>query len=318
MTESKTLIFPQTDATGAQWVAALTEAFDQAGLFFGHGTDNPQDEATWLVAAAARIDYASDQWADQLETVLREPLPRSLRTTIQGLAERRIAEKVPLAYLLKQAWFCGYRFFVDERVLVPRSPIGRLIESSFAPWKAADGIERMLDLCTGSGCIAVAAALQLPGVQVDATDLSSDALAVAAQNIEMHSMAERVTLYEGDLFAALPAHSQYDLIVTNPPYVDAEEMRARPAEFLAEPELGLAAGSDGLDIARRILSVAADFLKPGGVLIMEVGASDDALQAAYPTVPFTWWLSEDWGYGILIMDREALVAHADALVRNDG
>ena len=242
-----------------------------------------------------------------------DPLPERVRTDVATLARRRIGERIPLAYLLNRAWFCGRAYFVDERVLVPRSPIASLIDARFSPWVNPEKITRVLDLCTGSGCIGIATALALPWARVDATDLSADALTVARQNVQTHQVANQVDLYQGDLFDALPRDSRYDLIVTNPPYVDASEMDARPAEFCAEPELGLAAGDDGLDIARRILVDAARFLRPGGILVMEVGASDDALQAAFPTVPFTWWLSDDWGYGVLIMDREALVAHAQSL-----
>ncbi len=299
--------------SGAHWINTLAESFSNAGLYFGHGTTNAADEAAWLVADTGGIDYDDVNWQAQFATLLERSLTEAEQERVIALAERRICSRQPLAYLLNRAWFYGRSYFVDERVLVPRSPIGALIDAGFEPWLDATSVSRVLDLCTGSGCLAINAAHRFPDALVHASDLSVEALEVAKINVAEHGVGDRVTLMQGDLYTALPTPEAYDVIVTNPPYVDAEEMALRPSEFRAEPELGLAAGGDGLDLARRILRDAAERLRPGGLLVMEVGASDEALQAAYPTVPFTWWLSDDQGYGILIMEREQLQAHAEAL-----
>lgn len=303
---------PGTRADDA--IATLARAFEDAGLWFGHGTGCAADEAAWLVGSVAGIDYGAPP--ESLDRALGELASRPLTAAEVGrigrLASERIARRVPLAYLLGEAWFGGMAFTVDERVLVPRSPIAELIADSYAPWVDPADVRRVLEIGTGSGCIAIASALTLPGAHVDATDISADALAVARVNVERHGVGDRVTLIESDLFAALEP-ARYDLIVTNPPYVDASEMRAREAEYRHEPDIGLAAGEDGLDVVRRLLASAADWLTPDGVLIAEVGASDEALQRAYPAVPFLWLEFEHGGRGVFLLSRAELDAHRQIL-----
>lgn len=304
---------PEPHSTGAQWTHWIAAEFESAQLYFGHGTNNAVDEAAWLVSDVAGIDYAQPDWPRAFDRLMSQPFGPALAERVAPLVDARIQTRKPLAYLLGRAWFCGRSYLVDERVLVPRSPIGRMIDEGFQPWVGDHLPKRVLELCTGSGCIAIAIAHRFPHTQLVATDLSSDALAVAAQNVALHGVQERLQLLQGDLFDCVESGDRFDMIVTNPPYVDAAEMAARPLEFHAEPELGLAAGLDGLDLAHRILSDAAKFLRPDGLLIMEVGASDEALQAAYPQVPFTWYVSEDDGDGILVTDRQTLIDHEQAL-----
>ena len=300
-------------ATAAESLEIIARAFASAGLYFGHGTAGATDEAAWLFGFVHDIDYAADDWQLTFEQALATPLTAAQRQQLARLASRRIASRKPLAYIIGEAWFAGYRFVVDERVLVPRSPIAALIETGFAPWADPGRPGIGLDLCTGSGCIAIAAALTLPGWRFDASDISTAALAVARRNVHRHAVADRVRLLCGDLFAAVDG-GVYDLIVTNPPYVDAEEMTQRPAEYRHEPELGLAAGDDGLSIITRILAAAPDYLEPHGVLIAEVGASDEALQAAFAEVPFTWLEFDDDSRGVFVAERELLLAHHAAFV----
>ncbi|HEX7027423.1 MAG TPA: 50S ribosomal protein L3 N(5)-glutamine methyltransferase, partial [Gammaproteobacteria bacterium] len=256
-----------------QLIDAVASRLEDAGLVFGHGTENAGDEAAWLVIQALGFSPA-------------EPLPEPTATVeqleierVEALVQQRIQTRKPLAYLLNSAWFAGLEFYVDERVIVPRSPIAELIGREFSPWlTAAPG--RILDLCTGSGCIAIACAVQFADAKVDATDISGDALAVAAINCRKHRLGDRVTLLQADVYKGLPRR-RYDIIVSNPPYVAAGIMASLPTEYSAEPSLALAAGDDGLDIVRRILSGAADRLNPGGILVCEVGDSEEALTEAF-------------------------------------
>ena len=220
--------------------------------------------------------------------------------------ERRINERRPVAYLIGEAWFMGLPFHVDERVLVPRSPISELLEARLQPWLADHPVERILDLCTGSGCIGIAAATVFPEAEVELSDISEDALAVAESNIELHEVGDRVMTVRSDVFDQVTG--RYDVIVSNPPYVDAEDMADMPAEYHHEPRLGLEAGDDGLSIAHRILADAADHLNPGGLLMVEVGNSWHALDAAYPQLPFTWLDFENGGDGVFLLTREQLVS----------
>ncbi|HHU9712368.1 TPA: 50S ribosomal protein L3 N(5)-glutamine methyltransferase, partial [Escherichia coli] len=219
---------------------------------------------------------------------------------------RRVNERIPVAYLTNKAWFCGHEFYVDERVLVPRSPIGELINNKFAGLISKQP-QHILDMCTGSGCIAIACAYAFPEAEVDAVDISPDALAVAEQNIEEHGLIHNVIPIRSDLFRDLPK-VQYDLIVTNPPYVDAEDMSDLPNEYRHEPELGLASGTDGLKLTRRILGNAADYLADDGVLICEVGNSMVHLMEQYPDVPFTWLEFDNGGDGVFMLTKEQLLA----------
>ncbi|HEV2212029.1 MAG TPA: 50S ribosomal protein L3 N(5)-glutamine methyltransferase, partial [Gammaproteobacteria bacterium] len=240
--------------------------FKAAGLRFEHGTHNAVDEALNLVLFAVHLDHDLPSWA--LDGRLTEQEKRA----IYGLLSRRVAERKPYAYITRQARFAGLDFYVDERVLVPRSPIAELIEKGFEPWIEPWRVHRILDLCTGSGCIAVACAYAFTEAEVDASDISADALAVAAINVERLHVQQRVRLHQADVFKGLPPR-RYDLIVSNPPYVDAEDMATLPDEHKHEPALGLAAGRDGLDVVRRILEGALDYLVEDGILVVEVGNS---------------------------------------------
>lgn len=272
--------------------------FSAANIWYGHGTDNPWDEAVQLVLPSLHLPV------DLPENMRFSRLTKSERQLIIDRVTRRVYERIPVAYLTHQAWFCGHEFYVDERVLVPRSPIGELINQRFSGL-ISHTPERILDLCTGSGCIAISCAYAFPAAEVDAADISADALAVAEYNIQQHGMLQQVTPLHSDLFDQL-AGVKYDLIVTNPPYVDAEGMDDLPDEYRHEPALGLAAGQDGLVLVNRMLAQAPDFLTEKGVLICEVGNSMVHLIAQYPDVPFTWLKFEQGGDGVFMLNRQQL------------
>jgi ribosomal protein L3 glutamine methyltransferase len=280
-------------------------AFEAAQLWFGHGGDNAYDEAAELVFYAAGLKH------EQAPQVYELRLDDAQRAAALALFERRIRERVPAAYLTRRMWFAGHEFYVDERVLVPRSPLAELIEARFEPWIDASRVRRVLDLGTGSGCIAITSALAAPQAMIDASDISADALAVAAINVGRFALTERVRLIRSDVFAALEAE-RYDVIVSNPPYVGAEELAALPQEYQREPRDGLHGGADGLDVVRRILAGAERRLEPQGVLIVEVGNSEEALLAAYPLAPFTWLEFERGGGGVFVLTAEQLAEHAAA------
>ena len=270
-----------------------------SGIYFGHGTDNPQDDAVLLVTHALDLAWnQADQWRDCR-------LTRDERQAITTLVRRRIEERVPAPYLIGEAWYCGLPYLVDERVLIPRSPIAELIEQQFRPWLTGQP-QRILDLCTGSGCIGIACAMQFPQAQVELLDLSFDALAVAEANIQRLEVDDRVMALQSDLFSA--ASGRYDLIVSNPPYVDADDMACLPDEFHHEPELALAAGDDGLDLVHVLLKQARQYLTDDGVLVVEVGNSWPALAAAYPQLPFQWQEFERGGHGVFVLKAADLDA----------
>lgn len=268
--------------------------FNEAGLVFGHGTDNALDEALLLVLHALHLDH------DLPAEFLDARVTAAERESVVALLRRRMDERIPAAYLTHRARFAGNWYYVDDNVLVPRSPIAELIEGQFAPWASPDAVHRILDLCTGSGCIAIACAHAFPAATVDAVELSEAAAAVARRNVGEHAVGDRVRVLTGDLYGPV-GDGRYDLIVSNPPYVSAAEMAALPAEYQREPALGLAAGSDGLDVVRRILAGAARHLTPDGILVVEVGDSAERLAAAYPAMPFCWLDFERGGGGVFVL-----------------
>ncbi|MFT6914456.1 MAG: ribosomal protein L3 glutamine methyltransferase [Motiliproteus sp.] len=269
--------------------------FRRAGLFYGQGTDNAWDEAVQLVLHAAGLPW--DVSPDALDARLLS----SEKQQILALFERRIGERIPAAYLIGEAWFCGMPFKVDSRVLIPRSPIAQLIQQGFAPWLEGVEVERVLDLCTGSGCIGIACAQLYEGAEVDLLDLSGEALEVCHSNIERHALGGRVQALQSDLFAALEPGQQYQLIVSNPPYVDQADFAAMPAEYSHEPELGLVSGADGLDICYQILAQAGDYLSDDGLLVVEVGNSEAALRQQLPTDALVWADLPEGGNGVFMI-----------------
>jgi ribosomal protein L3 glutamine methyltransferase len=284
-----------------EWWREIARRFARARLHFGHGTQNARDEAAWLLCHVLGIRFE-----DLATTVARPVLGRDARQ-LERLANRRIAAREPLAYLLHEAWLADHRFYVDRRVIVPRSHIAELLRDGLEPWLPPAGPKRVLDLCTGSGCLAILAALAFRGARVDASDVSSAALAVARRNVQAYRLRTRVRLIKSDLFAALGAR-RYDLILCNPPYVPCAEMRRLPAEYRAEPAVALAGGRDGLDFVRRLVAEAAHHLGRDGVLVVEIGANRKALARAMPSVPFTW-LATSAGEGLAFaLRREGLVA----------
>ena len=283
--------------TGTDWAESVARFFAEGDLTYGHGTDNPGDEAYWLIRA-------QQGWSGQAWTAPPDP---GLIEGIVDVARRRVAQRKPLAYLLGEAWFAGLRFRIDERVLVPRSPLAELIENRFAPWRRLQPGDRVLDVGTGSGCLAIAVAHHCDGVSVDATDISADALCVARRNVREHGMEERVRLIRADLFAG--SNGPYRIIMANPPYVPSKRLEELPAEYGHEPETALDGGSSGLDVVDRLLAGARNRLAPDGLLVVEVGEAEQAFRSRYPRLPATWLAFERGGEGVFLLTHGELAGY---------
>ena len=283
----------------AETIRAVARRFQRARLYFGHGTETAEDEAAWLVGHVLKIA------PDNLAGRLNKPVPPAALKKIETLAAVRVKTRRPLAYLLKEAWFAGQKFYVDERVIVPRSLTGEFILEKFQPWIESKRVRRILDLCTGSGCMAIACARAFPRAQVDAADISKEALAVARLNVTRHRLGRRVKLVHSDLFKSLQGR-KYDVIVTNPPYVARAEMKTLPREYRHEPELALVSGRLGLDAIGRILADAPQHLNPGGILVGEVGNSAGALRKKFLSVPFMWLTTSTGDESVFLLTAEQL------------
>lgn len=264
------------------WLRWAVSRFTEAGLFFGHGTDNAFDEAAWLILHALHLPH------DRLEPFLDARLTPDERLAVFNILQQRISRRLPAAYLTHEAWLGDFRFYVDERVIVPRSYFSELLHEGMAPWITdAAAVTDALDLCTGSGCLAILMAHAFPTARIDAVDISADALKVAKRNVDEYDLQERIRLVSSDVFAKL-GKRRYDLIIANPPYVTAASMAALPSEYRREPALALAAGDDGLDVVRTLLAGARRHLKPDGMLAVEVGHNRDIMDAAFPDLALTW------------------------------
>lgn len=277
---------------------AVTQ-FNQADLVYGHGTDNGWDEAVNLVLTTLHLPPDIDT------NVLDAKLVETEKRIIAQRVKKRVEERIPVPYLVNEAWFAGYNFYVDERVVIPRSPIAELLEDEFSPWVEEENVQSILDLCTGSGCIAISAAFTFPNASVDAVDISANALEVAKINVERFGLEENVNLIQSDLFTGL-AGKRYDIIISNPPYVSKTEYDGLPPEYTHEPRQALTCGEDGLEIIRRILAQAENYLTPKGILIVEVGFSQELLEAHFPGVPFTWLQFENGGEGVFLLTSDEL------------
>ena len=295
------LALPAAVNTVQQAIAWAAEVLASHDLCYGHGTDNAYDDA------AALLFHAGGYAHEDAAAVYPTPLPPAAAATFLALLERRVSERLPSAYLTGRTWFAGLEMRCGPGVLVPRSPLAELIVERFHPLLDASRLQRIVDIGTGSGCIAIACAHYLPHAQVDAADISPAALERAAENIALHGLQHRVRPVLSDHYAGLGGQ-RYDLIISNPPYVPAAEAASLPAEYLHEPAIGLASGADGLDSARALLAGAVDHLNPGGALLVEVGDSDEAVAAAWPELPFLWLEFEHGGGGVFLITREELLA----------
>lgn len=276
--------------------------FNQAGLHFGHGSSNAYDEAAYLILKTLHLPL------DHLEPFLDAHLVDSEREQLMDMIERRVTDRIPAAYLTHEAWLGDYSFFVDERVIVPRSFIAELLQTDLSPWiTAPDNIATALDLCTGSGCLAVLMAHSFENAEIDAVDISSQALTVAHKNIQDYALSDRIHLFESDLFSALSG-KQYDLIISNPPYVNAESMEQLPKEYRHEPPNALASGLDGLDATHQILQQAAQHLTYSGILVVEIGHNRKVLEQVYPQLPFTWLETSVGDEFVFVLKRDQLLS----------
>ena len=294
---------PRTVGEALQY---CSETLSGSDVFFGHGTDNPWDESVQLVLSVADLPLDSD------DGVLPHPLDSAAFARLEALLRARIQQHTPLPYLLGKAWFAGLEFICDERAIIPRSPLAELIVNEFQPWYSGPAPRRVLDLCCGGGCIGLAVAHYFPDVLVDLADIDSAALALARENTQAMGLADRVNVIESDVFSAL-GEVRYDVILSNPPYVDAQDLAELPAEFRHEPELALGSGPDGLDLTRRILRDSRRFLADSGLLVVEVGNSWAALEEAYPLVPFTWLEFEHGGHGVFALSARELQDYGASL-----
>lgn len=271
----------------------------KADLFFGHGTDNAWDDIRSLLLRSLSLPYDLDSLFLQARLTLSE------KEYLCAQLDKRINQRIPVPYLIKEAYFCDLPFYVDERVLIPRSPIAELIKAQFSPWVEADRVKNVLDLCTGSGCIAIACCEAFPDAEVHAVDISPEALSVAEINKQAFDLEPQLTLIESDCFSNVPK-IKYDIIVSNPPYVGAQEMQTLPLEYRHEPVLALETGKNGLAIVEEILNKARHYLSDEGILVVEVGNSEEALCEAYPQVPFLWLDFEEGGQGVFLLTGEQL------------
>jgi len=289
-------------------VAAMLEQgeqqFEKAQIYFGHGTTSAWDEAVYLLSFVLNLPPDADR------SLLDQVLTAEQNRAIQELYQRRVTERIPAPYLTGTAWFCGLSFHVDERVIIPRSPLAELIYNGFQPWCDSTP-DSVLDLCTGSGCIGISCAYAFEQAEVVLSDISADALAVTQANIVEHNVGNRVTAVESDLFDNLGSQ-RFDLIVSNPPYVDARDLAEMPDEYQHEPELALASGHDGLDFTRRLLREAEQHLTAQGVLVVEVGNSWVALEQAFPEVAFVWLEFVEGDAGVFVLTREQLLEHKES------
>jgi ribosomal protein L3 glutamine methyltransferase len=274
--------------------------FNEAKLFFGHGTHNAYDEAAYLILHTLKLPL------DKLDPFLDAKLLREEIAALLMIIERRVTERVPAAYITNEAWLGGYRFYVDERVIVPRSFIAELIPEQFAPWiENPESVENILELCTGSGCLPIMLADAFPNAHVDAVDVSPDALAVARRNVADYDMLDRIALIESDLYEKVPK-KKYDLIVTNPPYVNSASMSKLPEEYRREPQIALAGGDDGMDLVRRIVAGAAERLTKNGVLIVEIGNEFEHAQAAFPDLELAWLSTSAGDEAVFLLTADQL------------
>lgn len=286
--------------TPRELIQRTEKQFTEADLYYGHGTDNALDEAFYLVMAAAGLEFDCD------EATLDGSIPQDLLTHIESLIDKRINQRIPVAYLVNQAWFAGQKYYVDERVLIPRSPLAELITSQFMPWLSFNNVNSILDIGTGSACIAIACAYAFPYAVVDAVDVDDDAIEVANRNVVSHGLVERVHIIKSNLFDQF-ADKKYDVIISNPPYVGNAEMQSLPDEYQHEPSHALEADDNGLVLVEQILNQASAHLNDGGILVVEVGNSMAALIERFPNVPFTWLEFEQGGDGVFLLNREQLI-----------
>lgn len=281
------------------FIAYTTDQFKKHQIYYGHGTETPEDEAWWLVTGFLKLPINEDLPEN-------DQLTQEQQKSLLDLIKKRCEDKIPTAYLLKEAYLDGLKFYVDERVLIPRSPIAELIRNHFTPWLPEDmQVNRILDLCTGSGCLGILAADYYPEAKVDISDISKEALEVAKINIETYHQQNQIRIIQSDVFNNLK-NEKYDIIISNPPYVDAKDISEMPKEYHHEPRLGLAAGADGLDIVKRILFEANDHLNENGALIVEVGNSQEALTQQFPNIPFIWLEFEFGGEGVFLLHKQDL------------